>query len=74
MNLTVVGKRKIYLNTQVDLIHLETAMYFPNGTSFRIRTSDLDGDMAWQADINGRLPSWSNYFIEIGHNGNGAIE
>jgi len=55
-------------------MHLETGMYFPNGTSFRIRTSDLEVHKAWQADINGRLPSGSNYFIEVGHNGNGDIE
>ncbi|KAK4448006.1 hypothetical protein QBC34DRAFT_381838 [Podospora aff. communis PSN243] len=69
-----VGKRKVYLSTQVDDMHLETGMYFPAGTSFRVRTSDLDVHKAWQADINGRLPSGSNYFIEIGHNGNGDIE
>ncbi|KAK0616350.1 hypothetical protein B0T14DRAFT_434676 [Immersiella caudata] len=69
-----VGKRKVHLSTQVDDMHLETAMYFPAGTSFRVRTSDLDVHKAWQADINGRLPAGSDYFIEIGHNGNGDIE
>jgi len=49
-------------------------MYFPQGTAFRIRASDLDTHKAWQADINSRLPAGSNYFIEIGHNGNGDIE
>ncbi|KAK3682052.1 hypothetical protein B0T22DRAFT_432386 [Podospora appendiculata] len=69
-----VGKRKIYLNTQVDDMHLETDIYQPNGTTFRIRTSDLDTHKNWQVDINTRLPSGSNYFIEVGHNGNGDIE
>ncbi|KAK3349655.1 hypothetical protein B0T25DRAFT_247462 [Lasiosphaeria hispida] len=69
-----VGKRKIYLHTQVDDMHLETDMYFPQGTTFRIRTSDLEAHKSWQADINSRLPPGSNYVIEIGHNGNGDIE
>ncbi|KAK3384072.1 hypothetical protein B0T24DRAFT_72677 [Lasiosphaeria ovina] len=68
------GKRKVYLNTQVDDMHLDTEIYSPPNTTFRIRTSDLDTHQAWQADINSRLPSGSNYIIEIGHNGNGAIE
>ncbi|KAK3395084.1 hypothetical protein B0H63DRAFT_556175 [Podospora didyma] len=69
-----VGGRRLYLNTQVDDMHLETDMYLPRGTTFRVRTSDLNTHQAWQANINTRLPSGSNYFIEIGHNGNGAIE
>lgn len=55
-------------------MHLESAMYFPQGTSFRIRISDLETHKAWQAEINSRLPSGSDYFIEVGHNGNGDIE
>ncbi|KAF3762059.1 hypothetical protein M406DRAFT_104348 [Cryphonectria parasitica EP155] len=69
-----VGKRKVYLNTQVDDMHLETDMYYPNGTTFRIRPSDLDYLAAWQTNINTRLPSGSAYFVEIGHNGNGDID
>lgn len=69
-----VGKRKVWLNTQVDDMQLSTAMYLPNGTTFRIRTSDLDTIAKWQSDINTRLPSGSNYFVEIGHNGNGDID
>jgi len=49
-------------------------MYLPNGTTFRIRTSDLETHKAWQAEINSRLPSGSRYLIEVGHNGNGDIE
>lgn len=70
----VVGKRKVYLNTQVDDMHLETDMYLPANTTFRIRTTDLDTHKTWQSAINGRLPSGSNYVIELGHNGNGDIE
>lgn len=69
-----VGKRKLYLNTQVDDMHLETDMYYPNTSTFRIRTSDLDTLASWQTNINTRLPSGSNYFVEIGHNGNGDID
>lgn len=70
----VVGKRKIYLNTQVDDMHLATDMYYPAGANFRIRPSDLDTLAAWQTNINTRLPAGSNYFVEIGHNGNGDID
>lgn len=69
-----VGKRKIYLNTQVDDMHLATDLYYPNGTTFRIRTQDLDAHASWQTDINSRLPSGSKYFVELGHNGNGDID
>lgn len=70
---TVVGKRKIYLNTQVDDMQLATQLYYPNTSTFRIRTSDLDYLAAWQADLNTRLPAGSAYFVEIGHNGNGDV-
>ncbi|KAJ4393753.1 hypothetical protein N0V93_002968 [Gnomoniopsis smithogilvyi] len=68
-----VGKRKVYLNTQVDDMHLSTDMYYPNTSTFRIRPSDLDTLSTWQTNINTRLPSGSSYFVEIGHNGNGDI-
>lgn len=70
----VVGNRKIYFGTQVDDMHLETELYLPANTSFRIRTSDLEDHKAWQSEINTRLPQGSDYFIEIGHNGNGDID
>lgn len=69
-----VGKRKVYLNTQVDDMHLATDMYYPNGSSFRIRPSDLNSLSTWQTAINTRLPAGSNYFVEVGHNGNGDID
>lgn len=69
-----VGKRKIYLNTQVDDMHLATDLYYPSGSTFRIRNYDLDAIAAWQTNINTRLPSGSSYFVEIGHNGNGDID
>lgn len=54
-------------------MHLTTAAYYPSGKTFRMRPSDLDFLAAWQIDINKRLPNGSNYFVEIGHNGNGDI-
>ncbi|KAM7185194.1 non-anchored cell wall protein-1 [Rhypophila sp. PSN 637] len=68
-----VGNRKIYLGTQVDDMHLETELYLPVNTSFRIRTSDLEAHKTWQSEINTRLPPGSDYFLDIGHNGNGDI-
>ncbi|KAJ9624033.1 hypothetical protein H2203_005480 [Taxawa tesnikishii (nom. ined.)] len=69
-----VGRRRIYLSTQVDDVHLETALYQPAGTNFRLRTADLQAHVTWQKALNARLPAGSNYFMELGHNGNGNIE
>ena len=64
----------MYLNTQVDDMHLDTELYSPSGSVFRIRTSDLNAHKTWQTNINTRLNTGSNYFVEIGHNGNGDID
>lgn len=70
----VLGRRQTYLNTQVDDMHLQTALYLPANQNFRIRPSDLTAHKTWQSALNARLPPGSAYFIEIGHNGNGDIE
>lgn len=69
-----VGARKIHLNTQVDDVHVVTQLYEPTGGQFRIRPADLDAHVAWQTDLNSRLPAGSNYFLELAHNGVGDIE
>jgi hypothetical protein len=69
-----VGFRRIYLGTQVDDMFLETPMYRPQGQNYRCKPEDLDLHVTWQADLNSRLPKGSEYFLEIGHNGNGDIE
>lgn len=69
-----VGFRRLYFNTQVDDMFLETPMYRPNGSSYRVVSDDLSAHVDWQADINARMPKGSEYFLEIGHNGNGDIE
>jgi hypothetical protein len=55
-------------------MHLETDLYTPAGTTFRARPADLTAHVSWQTGLNARLPAGSQYFIEIGHNGNGDIE
>lgn len=67
------GRRRIFLGTQVDDMHLPTALYSPAGSLFRIRPSDLDAHVSWMKDLNTRLPPGSAYFVEVGHNGNGDI-
>lgn len=52
---------------------LSTTLYRPVNTEFQINTKDLDAHKAWQSDINSRLPTGSQYFLEIAHNGNGNI-
>ncbi|EMD87112.1 hypothetical protein COCC4DRAFT_51263 [Bipolaris maydis ATCC 48331] len=69
-----LGFRRIYLNTQVDDMFLETSLYRPEGQDFRVTPQDLTAHVTWQAALNARLPAGSEFFIEIGHNGNGDIE
>jgi hypothetical protein len=69
-----VGFRRIYFSTQVDDMFLETPIYYPSGPTYRCKPDDLDMHVTWQADLNRRMPAGSEYFIEIGHNGNGDIE
>lgn len=69
-----VGFRRTYFSTQIDDMFLETDMYLPNGTTYRIDTASLAEHITWMASINSRLPSGSRYVIEVGHNGNGNIE
>lgn len=68
-----LGARKTYLSTQVDDVHLTTTMYSPPDKNFRLRPGDLAEHVTWMKNINGRMPAGSNYFVELGHNGNGDI-
>ncbi|TKA53780.1 hypothetical protein B0A49_12364, partial [Cryomyces minteri] len=68
-----LGARKIYLNTQIDDIHLTTDLYQPSGSSFRLSPADLPPRVSWMTNLNSRLPPGSNYKIELCHNGNGDI-
>ncbi|KAF2853422.1 hypothetical protein T440DRAFT_305819 [Plenodomus tracheiphilus IPT5] len=69
-----VGFRRIYLNTQVDDMFLETPMYRPQGQNYRAKPDDLSLHVDWQETLNAKMPKGSEFFIEIGHNGNGDIE
>jgi len=53
---------------------LESDIYLPAGTTFRISTADLDNISAWIPQINAKMNPGSNYFPEVCHNGNGNIE
>ncbi|KAI5206725.1 hypothetical protein E4T39_02394 [Aureobasidium subglaciale] len=68
-----VGYRRIHLSTQVDDVHLNTALYSPSNALFRLRAADLQAIKDWMPELNSRLPAGSNYFMELGHNGNGNI-
>ncbi|KAK8924334.1 hypothetical protein VCV18_004753 [Metarhizium anisopliae] len=68
-----VGKRESYLSTQVDDVLLDTELYYPPNTTFRLRPGDLDAHVAWQKNLATRLPAGSNFWLEMGHNGNGNI-
>jgi hypothetical protein len=69
-----LGFRRTYFSTQVDDMFLETPLYRPDGQTYRCKPDDLSMHVDWQVDINSRMPKGSEYFLEIGHNGNGDIE
>jgi hypothetical protein len=68
-----VGYRRTYLSTQVDDVMLNTALYQPSDALFRLRAADLQAIKDWMPQLNSRLPAGSNYFMELGYNGNGNI-
>lgn len=67
------GSRKVYLGTQIDDMHLVTDIYYPAGKTYRVVPNDLSPHISWMKSVNSRLNAGSNYFVEIGHNGNGDI-
>ncbi|QDS77911.1 hypothetical protein FKW77_000823 [Venturia effusa] len=69
-----VGRRRLYFNTQIDDMHLETDIYQPAGKLYRVVPADMSTHITWAKALNTRLPAGSSYKIEIGHNGNGAVE
>lgn len=52
---------------------LETSIY-PDNNLFRLRPADLDAHVSWITSINDKMNSGSNYFPEVGYNGNGNLE
>lgn len=53
---------------------LETPLYRPQGKNYRAKPDDLSLHVSWQITLNNEMSKGSEYFIEIGHNGNGDIE
>ncbi|CZT05215.1 related to extracellular serine-rich protein [Rhynchosporium agropyri] len=68
------GFRRIIFSNQIDDMFLISDIYRPAGKTYRLTTADLDQHVTWTKDINSRLPAGSQYFLDIGHNGNGNIE
>jgi hypothetical protein len=69
-----VGKRKVHLSDQIDDMQLSTEMFYPtNIPEVKIGITDLEAHVDWQTSINSRLPAGSDFWLEIGHNGNGDI-
>ncbi|PGH09663.1 hypothetical protein AJ79_05629 [Helicocarpus griseus UAMH5409] len=68
------GYRRSYLSTQIDDMFLITDLYEPAGAQFRIRPEDMQSHVDWLPTLGAKLNPGSDYFIEIGHNGNGVIE
>lgn len=68
------GYRRALLLTQIDDMFLESDIYSPSGTTYRIGAADLAEHITFTKTINSKLNPGSNWFIEVGHNGNGNIE
>ncbi|KAF7552527.1 hypothetical protein G7Z17_g4235 [Cylindrodendrum hubeiense] len=68
-----LGKRKVHLGCQVDDVQLTTELYYPSGEDFKIQTEDLEAHITWQNNINARMPTGSDFWLELCHNGNGNI-
>lgn len=71
---THAGQRRVTLNTQIDDMFLESDIYKSEGATYRITAADMDGIVEWLPSVRAKMNPGSNYFIEIGHNGNGNIE
>ncbi|KAJ9655029.1 hypothetical protein H2198_006023 [Neophaeococcomyces mojaviensis] len=68
-----VGYRRVYLNTQIDDMFLDTDIYYPGNYSYRATTADMTAVANWVTAMNKKLNPGSFYRPEIGHNGNGNI-
>lgn len=68
-----LGKRKVHLSAQVDDVQMSTEVYSPAGKIFKTSAADMDGHVAWQKSLNGRLPEGSSFMLELAHNGNGNL-
>jgi hypothetical protein len=53
---------------------LETDIYQPNGTAYRVTVADMTQIISWIPTIQAKMPPGSAWFPEVGHNGNGNIE
>ena len=52
----------------------ESDVYYPNGTTFRIDTASLTAHITFMKTMNAKLNPGSDWWMEVGHNGNGNIE
>jgi hypothetical protein len=50
----------------VDDMFLESDIYSPANTTFRIRPDDLTAHISWMVTLNAKMNPGSNYFMEIG--------
>ncbi|KAH7140257.1 hypothetical protein B0J13DRAFT_477347 [Dactylonectria estremocensis] len=66
-----LGKRKVHLSCQIDDVQLATELYLPASTELKIVIEDLEAHAAWHTSLTSRLPAGSDFWLELGHNGNG---
>ncbi|KAH6678339.1 hypothetical protein B0J14DRAFT_320104 [Halenospora varia] len=68
------GYRRAMMTPQIDDMFLETPIYDNNKTNYRVITNDLDGHVEWIPTLTAKLNNGSDWFLEVGHNGNGNVE
>ncbi|KAI8825008.1 uncharacterized protein EV422DRAFT_564363 [Fimicolochytrium jonesii] len=61
------GFRRIYLNMDVDDVLMGPPQY-------RITPADVQNIVAWQTDVNKRLPTGSSFRLTLAYNGVGAVQ
>ncbi|KAJ3112952.1 hypothetical protein HDU96_003953 [Phlyctochytrium bullatum] len=70
------GFRRVLMTPTIDDFFLFTEGYDETGKYVEFRTSvqDVEGVIAWQKDINSRLPAGSTMRLELAFNGNGILQ
>ncbi|TVY84662.1 hypothetical protein LSUE1_G001269 [Lachnellula suecica] len=68
------GYRRAMLTPQIDDMFLETPMFDNPNLNIRVGPKDLTGTVAWMPTLRAKLNFGSDWFLEVGHNGNGNIE
>ncbi|RDL42047.1 Uncharacterized protein BP5553_02026 [Venustampulla echinocandica] len=68
------GYRRAMMSPQIDDMFLETPIFDNPTENFRLTAEDMEGHLEWLPTLTKKLNAGSDWFLEVGHNGNGNIE